>query len=67
MRRVGGADELVAPKRKAEAAAADLTGDALLAWLAEGGKRVRRPIIDVGGKVLLGFAADARAALGALV
>jgi hypothetical protein len=34
-----------------------------LAWLAEDGARVRRPIIVRGSKVWLGFAADTQAAL----
>ena len=54
----GGAEHLVAPKRKSEAAG--ITGEALIAWLAEDGGRVRRPIIVVGGKVILGFAEAAR-------
>ena len=57
-RRVGGADNLVAPKRRKEAEG--LTGDALLAWLAADGGRVRRPIVDTGTTVTLGFAADAK-------
>jgi len=52
---------LVAPKRRAEAEG--LSGDKLIAWLAEDGGRVRRPIIDTGGVLTLGFAADAREAL----
>ena len=60
-KKAGGAAELVAPKRRAEADG--LSGDALIAWLAEDGARVRRPIIEVGGKLVLGFAAEARAAL----
>ena len=60
-KKAGGAEALVAPKRRAEAAA--LSGEELVAWLAADGARVRRPIIEVGGKLVLGFAADARAAL----
>ena len=52
--RVGGVDELVAPKRRAEAEG--LHGDKLLRWLAEDGARVRRPIVVTGRKVTLGFA-----------
>jgi arsenate reductase-like glutaredoxin family protein len=60
-KRVGGPETLVAPKQRAEAEG--LTGDKLLAWLAEDGRRLRRPIIDmgdVGGKVLLGFTTGVR-------
>jgi arsenate reductase-like glutaredoxin family protein len=57
-RRAGGPQELVAPKRRAEAEG--LSGDKLIAWLAADGGRVRRPIIDLGGDVHLGFAADVR-------
>jgi arsenate reductase-like glutaredoxin family protein len=61
-KRVGGPEMLVAPKQRAEAEG--LTGDKLLAWLAEDGRRLRRPIIDVsgdvGGKVLLGFTNSVR-------
>jgi len=48
----------VAPKRRAEAKG--LSGDELIAWLAEDGGRVRRPIIDTGEALTLGFAADAQ-------
>ena len=60
-KKAGGAESLVAPKRRAEAAG--LLGDELLTWLAEDGARVRRPIIEVEGKLVLGFAAEARAQL----
>jgi len=60
-RRAGGPRELVAPKQRA--AAADLDGEPLLAWLAADGRRVRRPIIDLGGTLYLGFAADVKAKL----
>ena len=60
-KKAGGADQLVAPKRRAEAEG--LEGEKLIAWLSEDGARVRRPIIEVGGKLVLGFAAEARAAL----
>ena len=56
---------LVAPKRRAEAEG--LSGDALLTWLSADGARVRRPIIEVGGKLVLGFGAEARAALESLL
>ena len=60
-KKAGGAEALVAPKRRGEAE--ELSADQLLTWLSEDGGRVRRPIIEVGKKLVLGFAADARAAL----
>ena len=60
-KRVGGARALVAPKRKKEAE--EVPDAQLAAWLAEDGSRVRRPIIDTGKRVTLGFAADARKAV----
>ena len=48
-KKAGGAEQLVAPKRRAEAEG--LAGDELIAWLAEDGGRVRRPIIEVGGEI----------------
>jgi arsenate reductase-like glutaredoxin family protein len=51
--RVGGADHLIAPKRRAEAEG--LTGEKLLRWLAEDGARVRRPIVVLGKTITLGF------------
>ena len=57
-KKVGGPAQLVAPKRRAEA---EGLGDAeLFAWLAADGNRLRRPIIDIGGEISLGFAASAR-------
>jgi arsenate reductase-like glutaredoxin family protein len=56
--RVGGVDELVAPKRRAEAEG--LSGEKLLRWLAADGARVRRPIVVTGKKVTVGFAESAR-------
>jgi len=56
--RAGGVDELVAPKRRAEAEG--LSGEKLLRWLAEDGARLRRPIVVTGTKVTLGFAQEAR-------
>lgn len=56
--RVGGVDELVAPKRRAEAES--LHGEKLLRWLAADGARVRRPIVVTGAKVTLGFSESAR-------
>ena len=59
--RAGGAENLVAPKRRAEAEG--LTGKKLIAWLAADGGRVRRPIIIAGGKMTLGFTEETRRAL----
>jgi arsenate reductase-like glutaredoxin family protein len=56
--RVGGVDELVAPKRRAEAEG--LSGEKLLRWLAGDGARLRRPIVVTGRRVTLGFAESAR-------
>ena len=64
-KKAGGVEQLVAPKRRAEAEG--LSGDKLIAWLAEDGGRVRRPIIEVGGEVTLGFAADAQEKLTRLL
>jgi arsenate reductase-like glutaredoxin family protein len=61
--RVGGVDELVAPKRRAEAEG--LHGEKLLRWLAADGARVRRPIVVTGAKVTLGFSESAREELDA--
>src|SRR5882762_3976869 len=43
-KKAGGVELLVAPKRRAEADG--LSGEKLIAWLAEDGARVRRPIIE---------------------
>src|SRR5579859_2400995 len=60
-RQVGGARNLVAPKRRGEAEAVK---DAdLLRWLAADGGRVRRPIVVTGKTITLGFAKDAKEAL----
>jgi arsenate reductase (glutaredoxin) len=56
--RTGGVDELVAPKRRAEAEG--LQGEKLLKWLAADGARVRRPIVVTGAKVTLGFSESTR-------
>lgn len=64
-RKAGGAEQLVAPKRRAEAEG--LSGDELLEWLAADGARVRRPIVEVGGKLTLGFAKDAQDELARLL
>jgi arsenate reductase len=59
--KAGGPRELVAPKQRAAAEA--IPDQQLLAWLAADGKRVRRPIVEVGRRVTLGFTAESRAAL----
>ena len=59
--KVGGAENLIAPKRRAEAEG--LSGDKLIAWLAADGAHLRRPIIIRGKDVLVGFAKDTQAAL----
>jgi len=59
----GGPEQLVAPKQRKEAEG--ITGEALYEWLAGDGKRVRRPIIAVGGAVTLGFTGDVREKLEA--
>jgi arsenate reductase-like glutaredoxin family protein len=51
--RVGGAENLVAPKRRP--AAEGLNGEKLLKWLAADGARVRRPIVVAGKTITLGF------------
>jgi arsenate reductase-like glutaredoxin family protein len=56
--RAGGAAELVAPKQRKEAEGLD--EEALLAWLAEDGRRLRRPIIDTGEILALGFTSQTR-------
>jgi arsenate reductase-like glutaredoxin family protein len=60
-KRAGGPEQLVAPKRRAEAEG--LSGDKLIAWLAEDGGRVRRPIVEAGGALTLGFTEEARRTL----
>src|SRR5258708_26243743 len=57
-KKAGGVEQLVAPKRRAEAEG--LAGEKLIAWLAQDGARVRRPLIEIGGELTLGFAADAQ-------
>ena len=63
--KAGGARELVAPKKRKEAL--DIPDTQLLAWLAQDGKRLRRPIVEIDGQITLGFAEDARVALGELL
>ena len=64
-KKAGGVELLVAPKRRAEAEG--LSGQKLIAWLAEDGARVRRPIIELGGELTLGLAADAQEKLERLL
>jgi arsenate reductase-like glutaredoxin family protein len=64
-KKAGGLEHLVAPKRRAEAEG--LSGEKLLAWLAADGGRVRRPIVEVGGELTLGFAEEAREKLEKLL
>jgi arsenate reductase-like glutaredoxin family protein len=64
-KKAGGAEQLIAPKRRAEAEG--LSGEKLIAWLAEDGARVRRPIIEAGGELTLGFAADTQEKLQRLL
>jgi arsenate reductase-like glutaredoxin family protein len=57
--KVGGPEELVAPKRRAEAEG--IHGEKLIAWLAADGARLRRPIVVISKKkVSLGFNAAAQ-------
>jgi arsenate reductase-like glutaredoxin family protein len=64
-KKAGGVEQLVAPKRRKEAEG--LSGEKLIAWLAEDGGRVRRPIIEVDGELTLGFAGDAQEKLERLL
>lgn len=61
-KRAGGVRELVKPTARAEV---EPMGDAqIVAWLAEDPKRLRRPIIDTGSALHLGFSSAVREALG---
>lgn len=53
---------LVKPTARAEVEA--MTDAAVAAWLVEDPKRLRRPIIDTGDAVHLGFSKAVRDALG---
>jgi arsenate reductase-like glutaredoxin family protein len=64
-RKVGGVENLVAPKRRAEAEG--LSGKKLVAWLAADGGRIRRPIIVTPNGTTVGFAADAKERLAELL
>ena len=61
-KRLGGIREMVAPKRRAEAA--EVPDAKLAAWLAASPNFVRRPLIDTGKSLEAGFTAEVRARLG---
>ena len=46
----------MAPKKRTEAA--EVADADLIEWLAADGKRLRRPILESGPKLTLGFSAD---------
>lgn len=60
-KRAGGAINLVAPTRRAEVDG--MTDPQIVAYLAEDPKRLRRPIIDTGDALHLGFSKAVREAL----
>jgi len=60
-KRAGGARELVKPTARAEVET--MTDAQIAAWLAEDPKRLRRPIIDTGDAIYLGFSKAVRDAL----
>lgn len=60
-KRAGGIRELVAPKRRAETES--IPDAQLYAHLAQNPNFVRRPIIDTGGVLTLGFTSETRAQL----
>jgi arsenate reductase len=57
-KRAGGARELVKPTARAEVEG--MSAAQVVAWLAEDPKRLRRPIIDTGDELLLGFTKQVR-------
>ncbi|HVL32731.1 MAG TPA: ArsC/Spx/MgsR family protein [Actinomycetota bacterium] len=59
--RTGGARELVKPTARGDVEG--MSDAAIVAWLAEDPKRLRRPIIDTGDAVHLGFTKSVREAL----
>lgn len=63
--KAGSVEALVAPKRRGEAEGK--AGDVLLRWLAEDGGRVRRPIVEVGPALTLGFTEETRKKLDELL
>ena len=52
---------MIAPTKRKEADG--MTNPQIIAWLVEDPKRLRRPIIDTGEQVLLGFTRTTREAL----
>ncbi|HEX9711031.1 MAG TPA: ArsC/Spx/MgsR family protein [Actinomycetota bacterium] len=60
--RAGGVRELVAPRRRAEVEG--MSDRQVVAYLAQDPARLRRPIIDTGGRIHLGFSKAVREALG---
>lgn len=60
-KKAGGAINLVAPTRRDEVAG--MTKTQIVAYLAEDPKRFRRPIIDTGSDLHLGFTKAVREAL----
>lgn len=61
-KRAGGVAELVKPTARGEVAG--MTPARIAAWLAEDPARLRRPIIDTGRAIHLGFTKAVREALG---
>ncbi|MFP5225847.1 MAG: arsenate reductase family protein [Actinomycetota bacterium] len=59
--RVGGVVELVGPTKRREVEG--MSDSQIIAWLREDPKRFRRPLIDLGDDVLLGFNAAVRTEL----
>lgn len=59
--KVGGVEQLVAPKRRKEAEG--LTGKKLVQWLAADGSRIRRPIVVAGRRTTVGFTAETKSEL----
>src|SRR2546421_11579337 len=64
-KKAGGAEQLVAPKRRAEAEG--LSAEKLIAWLAEDGARGRRPIIAPGVRPTRRLAPEQQTKLQALL
>jgi arsenate reductase-like glutaredoxin family protein len=60
-KRVGGVAELVGPTKRREVEG--LSDAQVISWLRDDPKRFRRPLIDLGDEVLLGFNAAVRAEL----
>ncbi|HVL89450.1 MAG TPA: ArsC/Spx/MgsR family protein [Actinomycetota bacterium] len=60
-KRAGGASTLVAPTRRAEVEG--MTDAQIVAYLVQDPKRLRRPIIDTGDAIHLGFSKAVREAL----